>query len=364
MTFRLYFLFCLLALTIGASIAIFQYQQDTDTNTTFVQRLLDQNVIGATLLTPLAQKTIFAPPPLQKSSNQDGGNLSITGILNTTNQHRVKADLTTLTNNTVLNQAAANKVDDMFTQQYFEHVSPQNKGPANVVEEVKYEYLSVGENLALGNYADDADLVRAWMDSPGHRANILGSKFTEIGISAKQGMFEGKQTWLAVQTFALPASACPAPNTTLRSTFDIQQTALNKLQADLDAKKVSFDHRPEELKNLTDEIKTLAKQGNTKIKQGNEEIKIGNEYVATGASEEAQQHWDTGKQLQKEGNQLIKQAQQKESNLEIQRTALQNTQDLYNVTVNQFNELNNKQSETATQINQQIKNFNNCLKTD
>lgn len=361
MSFRLFFLFCLLALTIGVSVVIFQYQQSPGTNTTFIQRLLDQNVIGTTLLTPLAQKTIFAPPPLRRFTGQAGKNLSITGILNATNQHRAKDGLTALTGNTVLNQAAANKVDDMFAQQYFEHVSPQNKSLTDIVEQVQYEYLSVGENLALGNYADDADLVQAWMDSPGHRANILGSKFTEIGISAKPGMFEGQQTWLAVQTFALPASACPAPSDSLRSAFDAQQIALNKLQTELTAEKTDFEHRPEELKSLINEIDTLVEQGNAKIKQGNEEIETGNELAASGSSAEAQSHWDKGKQLQEEGRQLLEQARQKRTQLATQQTALQNEQDLYNITVNQFNELNNKQAETASQLNQQIKAYNNCL---
>jgi uncharacterized protein YkwD len=363
MSFRLFFLLCLLALTIGVSTAIFEYQQDPNTNTTFIQRLLDQNVIGTTILTPLAQKTIFAPTPLQQSTSQTGNNLSITGILNATNQHRAKDKLKTLDSNTVLNQAATNKVDDMFAQQYFEHVSPQNKGPADIVEKVKYEYLSVGENLALGNYNSDADLVQAWMDSPGHRANILNSKFTEIGISAKQGMFEGKQTWLAVQTFALPASACPTPSDSLRSTFNTQQDILEELEIDLNTKKTAFEHRPNELKDLVNEIKNLTKQGNAKIKQGNEEIKIGNELASSGSSEEAQTHWDNGEQLQKEGNQLIEQAQQKEANLKAQQTTLQNSQDLFNIIVNQFNELNSKQAETAKQLNQQIKTYNDCLNT-
>lgn len=364
MSFRLFFLLCLLALTIGASTAIFQYQQSSGANTTFIQRLLDQNVIGAALLTPLAEKTIFAPPPLRQTTSQAGSNLSITGILNATNQHRAKDGLTVLAGNTMLNRAAADKVDDMFAQQYFEHVSPQNKGPADLVEKVKYEYLSVGENLALGNYADNADLVQAWMDSPGHRANILNSKFTEIGIAAKSGVFEGQQTWLAVQTFALPASACPAPNDFLRSTFDSQQVLLDKLQTDLNAKKDDFAHRPEELKNLADEINALAEQGNTKIKQGNEEIKTGNELAASESAEEAQAHWDKGKQLQKAGNQLIEQARQKEDSLAAQQTVLQNKQDLYNIIVNQFNELNNKQKETVNQLNRQIKAYNSCLNAD
>jgi uncharacterized protein YkwD len=361
MSFRLFFLLCILAIAVGASAVIFQYQQNSNTDTAFIQHLLDQNIVGTTLLTPLAQKTIFAPPPLKKFSNQAGKDLTITGILASTNLHRTENQLKTLNINTTLNQAAANKVDDMFAQQYFEHVSPQNKGPADVVEKVQYEYLSVGENLALGSYASDADLVQAWMDSPGHRANILGSKFTEIGISAKQGFFDGRQAWLAVQTFALPASACPAPSETLRSTFDNQQIKLENLQAQLNTEQSNIEHQPKELESLISEINTLAKQGNEKVQQGNKEIKTGNELASSESSREAQSYWDKGKQLQEEGNQLIQQAQQKESTFKAQQTTLQTQQNSFNTIVNQFNDLNNTQTKTADQLNQQIKVYNDCL---
>jgi uncharacterized protein YkwD len=53
-----------------------------------------------------------------------------------------------------------------------------------LAKKVNYEYVVVGENLAEGDFTSDADLVKGWMDSPGHRANILNTKYEEIGIAS------------------------------------------------------------------------------------------------------------------------------------------------------------------------------------
>ena len=63
------------------------------------------------------------------------------------------------------------------------------------------------------------------MASPGHRANILNSRFIDIGVAVKEGEYQGKETWLAVQEFGEPLSDCPSPSTDLR----FQLKPLNKL---------------------------------------------------------------------------------------------------------------------------------------
>src|SRR6185369_15716694 len=117
--------------------------------------------------------------------------------------------LPALKENALLDKAAKKKLDDMFAQQYFEHINPQGKGPSDLAKSVGYDYIAIGENLALGNFKNDAELVQAWMDSPGHRANILNKQYTEIGVAVGQGTYEGKKTWLAVQEFGRPTSSCP-----------------------------------------------------------------------------------------------------------------------------------------------------------
>ena len=62
--------------------------------------------------------------------------------------------------------------------------------------------------------------MTAWMNSPGHRANILNPHFQEIGVAVGKGMYEGHETWIAVQSFGMPLSACPASDANLKIKID------------------------------------------------------------------------------------------------------------------------------------------------
>ncbi|OHA02458.1 MAG: hypothetical protein A3J58_02740 [Candidatus Sungbacteria bacterium RIFCSPHIGHO2_02_FULL_52_23] len=135
--------------------------------------------------------------------------------------------------NAKLTRAAEAKVDDMFNRQYFEHESPTGVGPGDLADNVGYEYLMIGENLALGNYEDDKALVEAWMNSPGHRANILRPHYTEIGVAVKRGLYEGRTVWLAVQEFGRPQSDCPSPSESLNVEIEADKNRLDELSKQL-----------------------------------------------------------------------------------------------------------------------------------
>lgn len=182
------------------------------------------------------------PGPLRGflDGNSDS-RLNSAGVIKETNEHREKNGLLPLHMNAKLNKAAEAKVDDMFAKQYFEHESPDGKSPADIIRAQSYEYIIVGENLALGNFRDDKTLVQAWMDSPGHRANILNAKFQEIGVFAKRGMFEGKEVWLAVQEFGSPLSSCPSPKKTLKPEIDSNRAQLASQQSELQQQKAAID---------------------------------------------------------------------------------------------------------------------------
>jgi uncharacterized protein YkwD len=92
----------------------------------------------------------------------------------------------------------------MFENQYFAHESPTGEKVSDLAKKFGYDFLLIGENLAMGNFSSDEDLVLAWMESPGHRENILNEKYQEIGVAVKKGIFEGKEVWIAVQHFGLP----------------------------------------------------------------------------------------------------------------------------------------------------------------
>lgn len=168
--------------------------------------------------------------------------LTSKGVINFTNTNRAEnGNLVPLKENLKLNSSAMKKVQDMFAKQYFEHVSPSGVGVSDLGKQAGYEYLIIGENLALGNFKDDQALVQAWMDSPGHRANILNSKYTEIGVAVARGMYEGRQTWIGVQHFGVPRSVCPDLDESLHVSIDAGQAKIKSTEQDLRVRKERID---------------------------------------------------------------------------------------------------------------------------
>ncbi|MDD5357522.1 MAG: CAP domain-containing protein, partial [Candidatus Pacebacteria bacterium] len=184
---------------------------------------------------------IFAPSPLRVASNKETGNLTRSGVIALTNAERAKVSISALKENSLLDADAQKKVQDMFAKQYFEHISPSGVGPGELAKSVGYDYIIVGENLALGNFKDDQSLLSAWMASPGHRENILQSKYKEIGVAVGKGLYEGQETWIAVQSFGLPATSCPEPSATLKAKIDSLDAEIASLQKTLVAKKAEID---------------------------------------------------------------------------------------------------------------------------
>lgn len=134
-------------------------------------------------------------------------------MINLTNEDRSDEGLSELVINPVLTEAARMKAEHMAEHEYFAHVSPDGLDPWYWFYRAGYVFTDAGENLAV-NFSDSEDVVRAWMDSPGHRANILNEKFTEIGIAAVRGKYKGKNTIFIVQMFGRPAKVALAPTPT------------------------------------------------------------------------------------------------------------------------------------------------------
>jgi len=153
--------------------------------------------------------------------------------------------LAVMTENARLSRAAETKANDMFLNQYFEHVSPAGVDPGTLVASSGYEYIITGENLILGNFKDEADMVEAWMNSPGHRANILNTAYSEIGVAVIKGDYKGEQVWIAVQEFGLPLSSCQKPNESQKAKIENDKIILDQLAAALDEKKIQIDNTSE-----------------------------------------------------------------------------------------------------------------------
>ncbi len=120
-----------------------------------------------------------------------------------TNAERIKAGLTPLKYSPLLSKSATAKANDMFANNYWAHNSPQGKTPWDFFKAVNYQYSIAGENLAKDFYDTDS-VMRAWMNSPTHRANIINPKYQEIGIGVVNGVLNGTETTLVVQHFGTP----------------------------------------------------------------------------------------------------------------------------------------------------------------
>ncbi len=230
-----------------------------------VQRLLNR-VVEHQLL----------PGPLRGTLESITGDLTRDGVISYTNEARSVAGLPPMRMNDKLNRAAKVKLDDMFAKQYFEHESPDGKAPADLITEAGYEYLVVGENLALGNFGTDAILVDAWMNSPGHRANILHDRFQEIGVAVGKGTFEGKTVWLAVQEFGTPMSTCPSPSTALKTEINANRNQIQIWQTELEQQKRKLEttkySSQEAYQRDQDAYNELVRQINEKLNRTKEQV--------------------------------------------------------------------------------------------
>jgi uncharacterized protein YkwD len=107
--------------------------------------------------------------------------MSISGLLQSTNQQRIANGQKGLTLNQELVVAAQNKANDMVARNYWSHNTPDGQEPWVFIDNAGYKYLKAGENLAYG-FATSNDTVSGWMNSPSHRENLLDSAFSEVGF--------------------------------------------------------------------------------------------------------------------------------------------------------------------------------------
>lgn len=120
------------------------------------------------------------------------------------NTDRSAQGLGTLAVSPVLTEVARAKAEHMAANQYFAHTAPDGKTPWYWFKEKGYTFAYAGENLAI-DFFESSDVNRAWMQSPTHRANIVGTQFTEIGIATVDGMYQGRPTTYVVQVFGTPS---------------------------------------------------------------------------------------------------------------------------------------------------------------
>lgn len=102
-------------------------------------------------------------------------------VIRLTNIERQKAGLKPLTEDWELSRVARHKSDDMAQNNYFSHTSPTYGSPFEMMKAYGITYRAAGENIAKGHRTPQ-QVVNAWMNSSGHRANILNHNYTHIGV--------------------------------------------------------------------------------------------------------------------------------------------------------------------------------------
>lgn len=116
------------------------------------------------------------------SNTQNADNLSFEEqVVALVNEQRAANGLQPLTLSTALSNAARAKSQDMHDNHYFAHESPTYGSPFDMLTSFGISYRSAGENIAMG-YATPEAVMNAWMNSSGHRANILNASYTQIGV--------------------------------------------------------------------------------------------------------------------------------------------------------------------------------------
>ncbi|MCB2297672.1 CAP domain-containing protein [Clostridium tagluense] len=136
-----------------------------------------------TKATPAPAATPVKPAPTKAptATNLTENNKLEKEVVTLVNQERAKQGLAPLKDNSQLSNVARTKSEDMVANNYFSHTSPTYGSPFDMMKKFGITYNAAGENIAMGQQTA-ASVMNGWMNSPGHKANILSANFTEIGV--------------------------------------------------------------------------------------------------------------------------------------------------------------------------------------
>lgn len=124
------------------------------------------------------------------SNSVSVGSMSVSAyesqVVNLVNAERSKQGLRPLSLDSELSRVARFKSQDMIDRRYFSHTSPTYGSPFTMMKNFGIKYRSAGENI-VGGQRSPQEVVNSWMNSSGHRANILSRDYTHIGVGYAKG---------------------------------------------------------------------------------------------------------------------------------------------------------------------------------
>ncbi|NOU99636.1 CAP domain-containing protein [Paenibacillus planticolens] len=127
-----------------------------------------------------------APAPTPPAQTAPSQSAYASQVVTLVNQERAKAGLKALTSDSALTAMALDKAKDMYNNGYFDHTSPTYGSPFDMMSSYGIRYSYAGENIAKGQPTPQA-VMDAWMNSSGHRQNILSPNYTKIGVAYYNG---------------------------------------------------------------------------------------------------------------------------------------------------------------------------------
>jgi uncharacterized protein YkwD len=136
-----------------------------------------------TRLVPIALVMLFAAAA---SGIEPSNEITATNVLLLMNDYRASEGLGPLRSDERLDLAAADRMHQMEEESFWSHQSPRGESPFRWLDHRAYRYRAAGENLASG-FETARLLVQSWMESSGHRANILSADYEDCGIAIIEG---------------------------------------------------------------------------------------------------------------------------------------------------------------------------------
>lgn len=166
----------------------------------YLSKYFEQNVPGK----PEGTVKPESPEKPEKPDNsvtqkpQQNAGTKASQVVNLVNQQRQNVGLSGLKSDSELMRLAQLKAEDMAAKGYFSHTSPTYGSAFDMLKKAGYSYRTAGENIAMGQKTAET-VMNGWMNSSGHRANILGTGYTKMGVGYAVNA-KGTPYW--VQIFA------------------------------------------------------------------------------------------------------------------------------------------------------------------
>lgn len=135
---------------------------------------------------PAAKPAASRQPASRTPTVRSGSSDRSAQVIALVNEERAKAGCGALTEDPLLRKSAQGHSDDMAARGFFDHTNPDGADPGQRITAAGYRWSTYGENIAMGQQSAQA-VMTSWMNSPGHRANILNCAFKNIGVGIHDG---------------------------------------------------------------------------------------------------------------------------------------------------------------------------------